>query len=74
MCLLNSDPQNRRYRALYVISSLCLAVALGSQSLNITFGLSANLVHFLRGVLLGFYIAFMFGTALAARRNRLRTR
>jgi hypothetical protein len=75
MCLIanahGNEPASRRYRTLLVIGSLCLVLALTSQSLNLAFGLPLTPLHFLRGLLLGFSIAVNLGAVLVARRRRL---
>ncbi len=70
MCLLENEPANRRSRTLLVIGSLCLALALTSQSLNLDFGLPNAPLHFLTGLLLGLSITLNFGALIAARRGR----
>ncbi|MGC2636709.1 MAG: hypothetical protein WA294_06000 [Acidobacteriaceae bacterium] len=70
MCL-SADPSNRRERLLLTLGSLCLAVSLGSRSMNLTFGLHPDALDFLRGLLLGVSIAFNFqAVLLRKRRNR----
>lgn len=71
MCLLDPTPASRQYRTLLVIGSLCLALALTSQSLSLTFGIPPSPLHFLRGFLIGVSIAVNFGAALTWRRTRL---
>jgi hypothetical protein len=72
MCLLDLDhnPATRSYRNLFVLGSLCLALALTSQSLNLAFGLPTAPLHFLRGFLIGVSIALNYGALIAARRAR----
>lgn len=65
MCQPISDRKSRR---LLQIGSICLVLALLSQALNLSFGLSPIPLHFLRGLLLGVAIV----TNLAAVRLRCR--
>ena len=68
MCL--STDADRRPRTLMSIGMLCLSLSVGSQSLNLTFGLSPNPLHFLRGLLLGMSIAFNLHAVLLLRRGQ----
>jgi hypothetical protein len=70
MCL--SIEADRRPRTLMSVAMLCLALSMGSQSLNLTFGLSPNPLHFLRGLFLGLSITLML-YAVRLRRHRQRT-
>lgn len=55
MCIFDRAPRSaRRY---FRIGMASLALALTSQALDITFGLSPDPLHFLRGLLIGVSIA-----------------
>jgi hypothetical protein len=69
MCLLANHPNNRRYRTLLALGSLCLSLALTSQALSLSFGLPVTPLHFLRGLFLGISIAISFGAVVAGRRT-----
>ncbi len=68
MCLPSF--KDRRIAVLQIFAACCLLVSLGSQSLDITFGLSPSPVHFLRGLFLGIYIAIQFQLLRLIRRHR----
>ncbi len=67
MCL----PTGSNARRLLPIGMICLAVALLSQSLNITFGLAPLPLHFLRGLLIGISLAINL-RSLQLRRHSIR--
>lgn len=69
MCLLD-DASSRRRRTLLGIGLLCLSMSLLSQAANLSFGLSAAVLDAVRGLLLGFAIALLLISAIAARRGR----
>ena len=68
MCVPVKDA-SRRQRVLFSIGCLCLALALGSRSLNINFGLTPDPLDFLRGLLLGIGTAASLHTAWTSRRR-----
>lgn len=67
MCL---DVTDRRIAALRIFAVCCLLISLASLSLDITFGLSAAPVHFLRGLFLGIYIVVQLQLLRFSRRRR----
>jgi hypothetical protein len=70
MCLPVTS-QSRRVRTLLCIGMFCLALSLGSRSMNLTCGLSPNPLDFLRGLLMGISIAVnLFASMLSARLRR----
>ena len=73
MCLPTLESRSRRSRILLSIGMFSMALALGSRSLNLTFGLSANLLDFSEGLLMGLSIACNLGSLLFARRRGARS-
>jgi hypothetical protein len=71
MCL--STQTHPAARTLLTLGMLCLALSLGSQSLDLTFGLSLSPLHFLRGFLLGLSIVFNLQAVFLARKTRQRS-
>ncbi len=69
MCVISQT--YRRMRMLLIFGLCGLVFSLGSQSLNLNFGLSSVPLHFLRGLGLGVYIAAQLGSVWLARRRRL---
>jgi hypothetical protein len=68
MCVLTqNDP---RMRAASILGVCGLVFALGSQSLNLSFGLGPAPLHFLRGLGLGIYIAVQLRLVWLARKRR----
>ena len=68
MCLA-SHP-DRRIPTLIAIGMFCLVLSLGSQGLNLTFGLRPVPLHFLRGLFLGFCVAAQLRALWIVRRQR----
>jgi hypothetical protein len=56
MCL--TDRIAPKSRPFMIAGSLCLALSLGLQSFHLTFGLSPDPLHFVRGFFLGLSIVF----------------
>lgn len=68
---LSSELSNRRERVLLALGCLCLAMSLGSRSMNLNFGLRPDALDFVQGLLLGVSIAMNFHVVLLRkRRNR----
>ena len=51
--------ENRRARILLSTGMLCLVISLLPQVFDLTFGLSASPLHFLRGFFLGLALVFI---------------
>jgi len=70
MCL--TAQSSRASRILLSVGLLCLAVSLGSRSLDLTFGLRSDPLDFIRGLLLGVAIAFNLQAVLIRRKAQPR--
>lgn len=65
---------NRKASILLTVGLLSLALSAGSYAFSLTFGLSASLLHFLRGFFLGLSIVFNIAACTFIAQNRRATR